>query len=115
MTARLVNTWLHVTHRHFRHLVATARHRELAAHRVQQRRAPLAVTGHARLQPHTGVEVADDQRHREHDREGDEVLRIADREAEARRHEHEVECGHAEQRAQNRRPAPAVDRDQGGD
>ena len=81
-TARLREHLADVAHGDLGHLVAAARHRQLPAHGIQQRGAPLAVAGDARLQAHAGVEIADDQRHAQHDGEGDQVLHVADGEGE---------------------------------
>ena len=48
------------------HRVALARRGQLAAHRVQHGRAPLARAGHAVLLAHTGHQRRDGQRHDQH-------------------------------------------------
>ena len=63
-----------------RHAVAVARRGELAAHRVEQRRAPLARAGDARLLAHARHQRRDDERNDQHDGERQQVLHVRDRE-----------------------------------
>ena len=51
-------------------------------------------------------ELAGDQRDAEHHGEGHQILRIADGEGEARRHEEEVEGGNRHEGCRHRRAAP---------
>ena len=56
-------------------------------------RPPLGLPGAVGLEPSPRGEVADQERDHEHDREGDEVLRVADCESQVRRDEKKVEKG----------------------
>jgi hypothetical protein len=54
--------------------------------------------------------MADHQRGQQHADEGQQVLRIGDRQRQARRHEKEIERGHAKKRQQHAGPAPQLHR-----
>ena len=75
---------------------------QLAAHRIQERGAPLARAGDAGLLAHARHQVRDHERDDQHDGEGHDVLHVGDREREARRHEEEVEGRHVRDRAEDR-------------
>ncbi len=105
-----------VTHCHARHLLGPARGSEFAAHRIQQCRAPLAMTGNPCLQAHAGHELSDQQAHCHQHGEGDEVLAIGNVECVARFNEEEVERQDRECRGEHRRAlteTPGDDDDRG--
>ena len=88
-----------------RHRLLAARAGELARHGIEHRRAPLALARDVRLQAHACGQAGDDQRDRQHDREADEVLDVADGEGKQRRHEEEVECSDRQNRGGDGRTA----------
>src|SRR5450759_5311180 len=63
------------------------------------------LTASVRLQAHAGGEVADDQRNREHDGAGHQILRVGNGKRKKRRHEKEIECRDVEHRGHDRRTA----------
>ena len=78
-------------------LLAALRGRQLAAHGVERRRAPLPPPGRFGLKLHAGRQRADHQaRQTASPANVKQVLRIADGERPARRHEEEIERGHAQ-------------------
>ena len=96
-----------VPDRHLQQLAEATRAGQLAAHRVQRGHAPLALPGRLGLGADAHREAADHEGHHQHDREGDEVLGVRDREGEVGRHEEEIEGGHAQHRRHQGR-APTV-------
>ena len=89
-----------------RDLLAALRGRQLAAHRIKRRRAPLAPPRRLGLKLHASRQAADHQARQKHHQKRQYVLRIVDRELPARRHKTEVKRGNAQNRGQNGRPPP---------
>ena len=87
-------------------LLAALRGRQLAADRVQRGRAPFPTPGRFGLELHAGRQRADHQAGQKHHQEREQVLRVADGERPARRHEAEIEGGHAQNGGEDRRAAP---------
>ncbi len=75
---------------------------ELAAHRVEARRAVLALPRAVGLIANALREVADDDGNDEHDRERHDVTQVRHAERVVRRHEEEIERDHAEHRRRER-------------
>ena len=93
-------------------VVDTAGGRQFACHRVEQGGAALAVAGDARLQAYAGRQVADDERHHQHDRESHQVLGVGDSERKTRRDEKEIEGGDIDHRDHDRRSVTVARGDQ---
>src|SRR5213078_4353487 len=85
---------------------------ELAGHGIEHRRAPLALPRDVRLQAHARGQAGDDQRDRQHDREGDEVLDVAHGEGKQRWHEEEIKRRHRKEGGGDGRAAAEAHRDQ---
>ena len=61
--------------RRFDDLLGLQQARQVARELVERARALLAMRGDARLEAQAGGQLADDERDRQHDREGQQVLR----------------------------------------
>ena len=90
----------------FDHLLGGQRPGQLARHLVEVAGALLAGAGYLGLITEPGGQLADDQSHNQHHREGEEVLPVVDHEREARRHEEDVERQDVDHRREHRRAAP---------
>ena len=77
-------------------------------HRIQGRRALLALAGGLGLKFDMGGEGADHQAGDQHHGERDQVLGIADREGQPRRDKEEIEGANAQDRGHDRRSAPKL-------
>ena len=86
-----------------------ARAGEVAADRVQRRRAPLPQACRLRLLADARRQPAERERHDEHDAEGEQEPGVGDGEPPIRRHEHHVEARHREQCREDR-GSPSVTR-----
>src|SRR4030095_2088097 len=94
---------------HARHAGHAACCRQLATHRVQQCRAPLARTGDTSLLADACHEVCNDHRDDQHDGERHEVLSVANRERVSRWNEEEIEGEHIDDGCNDGGPASEPD------
>jgi len=100
-----------VAHRDRQELVHAARARQLSTHGVERRRPLLALSGRHRLHADPRRQTAGHEPDEQHDREGEQVADVGDREREDRGYEEEVERGDAQDGGHQRGPSTVARRD----